>query len=365
MTALRFVAALCVLLEHMNLLPRFIPAIAALSFFFVLSGFVLMWSAHADETRSSFWRRRAWKILPNHVVTWVLMLALLLFAGLVAVPGADVGTIAANSPFNLLLLHVWAPIPELMYSINPVSWSLSSEVLFYLLFPLVIPLVRRIPARGLLPAAAGMVALTFAVPLVAMTLTGPPIAPGVVEMPLVQYWFTYFFPPCRLPEFVLGMILARMIKEGFTPRLGVAIPAVLIVAFYNAAFLLLPGLFVFVASTVIPVALLILGAASMDVRGARSFWRKPVMVFLGEITFALYLIHPTVMMVVEAVGGRDLRSAGGGALTDAVIILVCLLAATGLYLGVERPLMRRFGTIRRSADSEALAQETTDGRGAN
>src|SRR4051812_16969801 len=43
------------------------PGEAALSFFFMLSGFVLVWVTRPSETARMFWRRRAVKIFPNHL----------------------------------------------------------------------------------------------------------------------------------------------------------------------------------------------------------------------------------------------------------------------------------------------------------
>lgn len=353
LTGLRFAAAFFVLLGHVNVWTPFLPtAMVSVSFFFVLSGFVLMWSARPRDTTRTFWRRRAWKILPNHVVTWAAMYVVFVITGISAVPGGPPpGDRWTSSPvISLLLLHPWAPLPEFLYSVNPVSWSLSSEILFYLLFPFIIPLVRRIPARLLTAAALAMVVLVFTVPIVAGTLDGPALQPDVVEMPLVQYWFTYFFPPSRLPEFVLGMVLARLVRNGFTPRLGVTIPTVAAVICFNTAFFFLPPLFVFVAASVVPVALVVVAAASMDLRGARSMWRTPLMVFLGEISFALYLVHPLVVELFNAWAGSAIRPVIGTIATIVLEIALCLLAAWLLHRTVERPLMRRFGSTPRIPD---------------
>ncbi|MYW93966.1 acyltransferase, partial [Amycolatopsis rubida] len=128
---------------------------AAVSFFFVLSGFVLAWSHRPGEPGRSFVRRRLLKIYPNHAVVWAA--AMLLFAG-------------ATTPVsrwlpNLLLVQSFSPDPGASISVNSPSWSLCSELLFYLVFPLLIGPVARIPERWLWPAAGLVAAAVAAVAL--------------------------------------------------------------------------------------------------------------------------------------------------------------------------------------------------------
>ncbi|MFH9422931.1 acyltransferase family protein, partial [Streptomyces sp. NPDC017529] len=104
------------------------------TFFFVLSGFVMTWSAKPGDTVTGFWRRRLLKIFPNHVVTWAL--AMVLFAGTVT-------PVSSWLP-NLLLVHSWFPDPQIHLSVNQPAWSLCSELLFYLLFPALIGPILRI-----------------------------------------------------------------------------------------------------------------------------------------------------------------------------------------------------------------------------
>src|SRR3954453_14069074 len=92
LTALRIVAASLVFLSHGLILPIFANPGAAnvyglvahnmgaigVLFFFVLSGFVLTWSAKDSDTPGKFWRRRFFKIYPNHFVAYVIYLALFL-----------------------------------------------------------------------------------------------------------------------------------------------------------------------------------------------------------------------------------------------------------------------------------------------
>src|SRR6201999_2308676 len=109
------------------------------SFFFVLSGFVLFWSAKPNEPMRAFWRRRALKIFPNHLV--VFTAAMILFAAAITAPRTWIA--------NIFLVHSWFPQADTYVSVNPPSWTLCSELLFYALFPLIIIPVRRIAEQRL------------------------------------------------------------------------------------------------------------------------------------------------------------------------------------------------------------------------
>ena len=83
LTGLRWWAAFAVFLHHMsNLAPMPIEGVLrygayGVTFFFVLSGFVLTWSARPGTPASTFWWRRFARIYPSHIVALVLALNLL------------------------------------------------------------------------------------------------------------------------------------------------------------------------------------------------------------------------------------------------------------------------------------------------
>ncbi|USX48340.1 acyltransferase [Lentzea sp. HUAS12] len=358
LTGMRFVAAAMVFVFHGSLeflfrtpeigflymLATSTAGFVGVSFFFVLSGFVLTYSARPGDTKGNFFRRRFAKILPNHVVTFVAAIVLLLVFRQAVDP--------ASALANLFLLQAWVPNYDVLLSGNGVAWSLSVEALFYLSFPFLLVLVNKIrPSRLWLYAGAAVLAVLL-VPLIAkLALPSAPVWPwGPASY--TQIWFVYNFPVSRLFEFALGMILARIVMTGRWIGLGVKWGVALAVVGYVAS-LFVPFLWAFTGATIIPLALLIPAAAVADVKGRRTFFARPGMVWLGEVSFAFYLVHRLVLTYGHWAFGTEINAFGGfgGKAWSTPVALAFLVAAFavslllswGLFAWVETPFMRRFG----------------------
>ncbi|MFD7256160.1 acyltransferase family protein [Streptomyces sp. NPDC059874] len=336
LTGLRFVAAFLVFCFHVSISGLLAPSstqhafarmagagAVGVSFFFVLSGFVLTWSARQGDTVRAFWRRRAAKIYPNYVLAFVISLI-----GLYAT-GHAVGFLVGAA--NLGLVQAWWPDPRFYFGANSVSWSLACEAFFYALFPVLLPVLRRIRPERLWASATACVAAVFAVPVMAMLLPAER-----------HYWFVYIFPPVRLLEFVLGILMALVVKNGRRPRIPVWSAAVLVVVAYAVTPYFPPDAETS-AVTAIPFALLITAVAVADIEGKPSVWRSRSAVWLGEVSFAFYLIHQSV--IVDLMRGLDAEgSAPAKAWTLTVGALVLSVALAGLmHRFVEVPVMRRLG----------------------
>lgn len=376
LTGLRFFAALSVFFMHTLMLADPLkvtvpmsffadPGIAGflatlfgksgylgVSFFFVLSGFVLTWSMKPGERPGPFWRRRLVKIFPNHVVMWIA--AMVLYA-------------AAFTPIttwlpNLLLVHSFFPQPEVFTSVNPPSWTLCCELLFYLLFPLIARPIRRIAQNRLWLWAGVMIAGMVAVELVTKFVIPDEPRSSMLPIAVPQQWFGYIFPPMRLFEFVLGMVLARLVRAGKWPRIGLLPAGVLaVIGFFvtNAV----PSPFDFTLTAIIPICLLIGAAAVADVRGTRTFLRSRLMVWLGNVSFGFYLCQGVVLF-----HGR-LALAGEGTFSTPVAILLeigffalTLFVGWLLYALVEQPMMKRFARSRKRAAPEPARPVTAAAR---
>ncbi|MFD5654880.1 acyltransferase family protein [Streptomyces sp. NPDC127039] len=355
LTGLRFIAAFLVFAFHVTFLPsRYIggglgdslgdilakAGFYGVCFFFVLSGFVLTWSARTGDTAPRLWRRRLVKIYPNHLVTFVLAAVLMTFAAERISGGQALA--------NLFLVQTWLPDMATTNSMNAVSWSLACEAFFYLAFPLLLRALKAIPARLLWPAVAVVAALMIAAPLVARSTISGAKLPGIADgtYSFEQIWFVYFFPPVRVLEFVLGMLLALIVRAGRWPRISLA-PAVAIAVAGYVVVSYVPYLFSVAGSAALWLAPLVAAAALADTGGHRSPLRGRVLVRLGEISFAFYMVHGLVVtyghkwLVQEA----SWSPAAGLALALAAFA-VSLALAHALFSWVESPLVRRFSAAR-------------------
>ncbi|MGW2689813.1 acyltransferase family protein [Streptomyces sp. NPDC001414] len=354
LTGLRFYAATAVFVCHvttgnMNLfsgergkeIARWFNVGGGLgvSFFFILSGFILTYSARPSDTPLLFMRRRVVKLFPNHLVTFVL--ALLVFAG---------ATITSWKQWlpNLFLVQTWSWDPTVTFSVNQPSWSLGCELVFYLCFPLLYRAVNKISPARLWAWAVAFLAVIVAVPVFASA-----VLPSDVTLPgwqtnEIQNWFIYNLPPVRMLEFVLGMLLARIV---LTDRwVGVKVwQAVVLTAIAYYVSLQIPLLYALCAIWAAPIGLLIAATAVADIRAKRSPFRGRVMKWLGEVSFAVYLMQATVLIGAER---HILSKHGPYTLAEGIGLALLLWVVTTalaylLYALVEQPAMKRFSRPRR------------------
>ena len=353
LTGMRFLAALLVFGCHAAVLG-YLPPETELSlikytysggwigvvFFFVLSGFVLTWSVREGEPKHLFWRRRLVKIYPNYLVAWAAAIVLAWWAfNLFDYPNLVPGTFMVQS---------WYPNIAVIVSTNTVAWSMSCELFFYIMFPFMYQLIKRIPDEKLWWAAGSVTAVIAVVlPAIATLLPKTEILP-ILNMSIQQEWFLQWFPPTRCLEFVLGMLMARIVLANRWIGLRI-LPAVAIFAVGAVLqVLMFPSFYSLEATVVLPIALLITAVAVADSTGRRSVFRARWLVWLGTISYAFFLVHFLVLLY----GHIPLGTGKYWPVPTALGILAGLLAVTTV-LGwlvtrlVEEPMMRRWARPRR------------------
>jgi peptidoglycan/LPS O-acetylase OafA/YrhL len=310
------------------------------TFFFVLSGFVLTWSARAGDTMPGFWRRRFVKIVPNYVLTWAISMAF--FAAAV--------TPAWEAVANLFMLQSWWPNFGVNFSVDTPAWSLGVEAVFYTLFPVLLIGAKRIRSAhlkywivGILAAIVGTVALSYAA---LPTSPALPIPDLNGQVSTVQYWFAYVMPIPRVLDFALGILAARLVQSGRWRDIGMGRALLLLAVAYFFA-LHVPYLYGQVVMCVVPVTLLVAAGAVADVNGRTSWFRSRPLTWLGEISFAFYLLHWVVLSISREVLGSALFPDGISLLILAGQLAVTILASWAVYTWFEHPIVRRWSASRR------------------
>jgi peptidoglycan/LPS O-acetylase OafA/YrhL len=205
----RAIAALLVLLHHAGFASgatfdtAFGPYLARMdvgvAIFFVLSGFLLyrpmvarQFAHRPQSDPRPFWIRRATRIFPAYWLALVVLLA----AGAIAVRGA------AGFFWSATLTHIYHP--ERGISGITQSWSLATEISFYL----VLPLVAALGVRWLRKRSVADQALALLAGLAAVCVASVLFRIAVHEWAPRFRGVAPFWLPSLADIFALGMALA-------------------------------------------------------------------------------------------------------------------------------------------------------------
>ncbi|WP_321782953.1 acyltransferase [Paraburkholderia sp. J94] len=303
--ALRAVAILLTIIGHFRFvlkwqnakllgMENYIALWAGVDLFFVISGFViardLIGRYEQSENREQFWRatfafwiRRAYRIWPT---SWFW--ATMLVVAAVAIPGvnyfphfrlafADLSAVV----MHVVNFHIWscqAQLDKAACGGTVIWWSLSLEEQFYLALPLVFLFV---PKKRLTAVLVGLIAIQFFIPRANLTFA----------------W------SIRTDALLFGVLLAMLertkyhaiLTPTFMNKRLVAIPALALLLYLLVE---IPGndskiqVVPFSTGLVALVAAMIVFIASYDrdyIVRSRSL--KPIFIYIGSRSYALYIVH--------------------------------------------------------------------------
>jgi peptidoglycan/LPS O-acetylase OafA/YrhL len=322
---LRAVAATAVVVSHVqwDLMKHLSPpgalpgqlgmGNAGVDLFFVISGFVMVYSSDGLFGRAGaareFLSRRIARIVPLYWLVTTIMLGYVLLRGF---------SRSDASPALVLTSYLFVPFLRPSGEMGPlygVGWTLNYEMFFYCLFAGAL-VARRTVAVG------GLIALFVALVLI-NTLSG--------GLPLP---FGYWFDPLIL-EFAFGMVIAVVYRSGFRlPPVGVRLLLFAAVASFAMSFTpWLPDLPRWIGwgiPSAFAVAALSLSSSPLRLAGATR---------LGDASYALYLIHPMVIAAAR-IGAQHgyLAPAKTPWLYLAGLVIACVALSVIIYERLERPL---------------------------
>ena len=315
LTGLRAVAALLVVGTHAafatgKLTHGYVGVMAArleigVAIFFALSGFLLFrpWVTAAaagsqSPSATEYARRRVRRIMPAYVATVLLAYGVYSFYS----TGPNPGQSWAGLLRHLTLTQTYTDNYLFTYLHRGLSqtWSLAVEVAFYAVLPLLAHLLlvvlcgdRWRPAR-LLAGLGGLAAVSLVWQVVLITTDWLPNSAGM--------WL-----PAHLASFAGGMALAVLAETGVRCPAKVAVPialgAFLVVSSPLAGAVTMGPVRVWepLTKTVLyaVIAALAVAPAALGDRGFvdRMLSSRP-MVWLGELSYEIFLLHVLVMAVV-------------------------------------------------------------------
>ncbi|MEV8504831.1 acyltransferase [Actinoplanes sp. NPDC051475] len=319
-------------------------AISTLSLFFVLSGFVLTWQEPWTSTIRDFARKRIAKIFPSHVTIWAFTLLLVAIVG----PMTLIGPTALKPALaNLFLVQAWIPDPSYVFSVYGINWSVSADIVFYISLPLLIHPVLRIPTRHLWRWLVGLMVVIAVLPAVVDAAINSPVWPMWAPLSFNEAYLAFFFPVSRLPEFLLGVILARMVQTGSWPRVKARWVVLFTLLLWGVTYLL-PPIYKSSGFMAIAVCFFVPVVAMRDIEGRSRWLNKRPMVVLGDATYAAYLTQwPLLAIGRELIGPQVRFPVWSGVLVVLGMLVLNILIGLLLYRFVERPVLRRFASSRR------------------
>jgi peptidoglycan/LPS O-acetylase OafA/YrhL len=351
LAAVRIIPALCIFLAHVTQYNLFSDPASqsvssgvfnkvgyeAVSFFVVLSGFIITWVALRQGVGRVFVSRRFLKIFPTHVATWLICLVALS------------STAWWPALANLSLIHGWFEDPSVFFSVNIPAWTLCVELLFYSVFPFVFRSLTRLRDGTLVTLLVGLAAMVVLLPIIlglfpdGKLFTEPAFTEGGHQVMVSEwkFWLVYVFPVTRTVESIIGMLVCLLVARGRWPSRNVVAPLALLLAACTAATLWSPFLFATSGATIVPIILLVGCAATADVRQTRSLLRIQPFARLAGYTFNFYLAQWVIITVWKDDG---LPRHGYGLVTGVLVFLGLLaLAMTFAYVlhnVIEVPVTR-------------------------
>jgi peptidoglycan/LPS O-acetylase OafA/YrhL len=364
LTSLRFFAAAAILLLHYRDLLGPLPAVVrtliiggqfGVTFFFLLSGFILTYTYETwfagNVSGSGYWRFQTFRlarIYPTYLLGLLLDTPIQIVARDI---GSETPVYWAAWVVNLFGLQAWTPGAPFTLVWNTPSWSISTEFFFYACFPFICSYLF-----SNVRTAASVTGMFVSVILASTAVYAVVLYQIYVVHELrwdVSYGIQHYLPLLRVPEFITGCLVGRLFMLGqdadtslvrffsSAARRNLVVIVCLALIFirilmpaYTGPFRLLwlldnASKFSFF---MLPFAGIIYAIASGRTL-LTGLLTLPLLVLLGEASYALYITHWV---------GQSILNAGllGSAKTpwmSGVFMLLSIVASVIIYRYFETP----------------------------
>jgi peptidoglycan/LPS O-acetylase OafA/YrhL len=319
LTSLRFFAAAMIVLGHSHRLfgsfglATTLSFAQGVSFFFVLSGFILAYNYPVLTTRAeigSFFKARIARIWPAHIAAIGL---LFLLTSEMNIEGLSTSKTYFSAVANLFLFQSIIPLRSVFLTFNAVAWSISTEMFFYFAFPFLI--------TGILPGWKIKLFFLGAIFLLYLWFAAAWQIPADESLPQLNLMgLLYVNPLVRILEFFTGVLTCNMyiklrVATSTEQRAWLfTLAELVIVGLALTNMWLSPRITTFLGwqgdeanvvnfylqkagSFPVFAVLILIFALGRGMLSRALSWSFAIL--LGEISFALYLVHTTVLRWYE------------------------------------------------------------------
>lgn len=334
-TFTRFLAAMAIVISHFNkdlflykinyISDIFLHANVGVSYFFILSGFIMIVAYHRKDKIEYFdyYRNRFARIYPLYVLGLLLYLI----------------TRYSNFSFYkgfLYLFGLQSWIPGEAMILNFPGWSISVEFLFYLLFPW---LYNYLYSKG----NKSIWIITVIIWIITQVFCNLYSASSYYQGPHTEsHELLYYFPLMHINEFLAGNLAGLYFVKNSGQK-NYDVPVVIIFGLLLLSLIFLPLFYHNGLMGILFIPLIILISRNNGVL-TKIFSLKPLQ-YLGEASYAVYITHIPVLYIL-----RELLKQGNYNFSIDIVfgiyIVVLVITCILFYQFIEKPLRDYLKSLR-------------------
>ncbi|MBW1657722.1 acyltransferase family protein [Flavobacterium quisquiliarum] len=337
LTFTRFLAAITIVIFHYGKKSFlfnnkyveyiFFNASVFVSYFFILSGFVMIaaYSHRSEISSKEYYLNRFARIYPLYFLAILIVFILQIRLREIDLLGLVL---------NILMIQSW--VPSKMLSINPPGWSLSVELIFYLLFPFLFnKLFKRISFKSL------------AVYIISFWILSQIVYHLFFDYKIDnKYLLLNGNPIMHLNEFLIGNLAGLFFVKYLKDKKANYDFFILVLFGLVALSLKFPiGLHFhngLLAVFFVPLIILI----SINNGLITKMFKKKAFVFLGEISYGIYILQHPIYSLISAYSVNKYFNISDPTIVFLLRLILLIVVSAFLYVFVEKPLRNRMKSKR-------------------
>ncbi|WP_412850291.1 acyltransferase family protein [Chryseobacterium sp. PMSZPI] len=326
-TFTRFLAAMAIVISHFNkdlflykinyISNIFLHANVGVSYFFILSGFIMIVAYHKKDKIQYFdyYKNRFARIYPLYILGLLLYL------------------VTRSSNFNwydgfLYLLGLQSWIPGKAMVLNFPGWSISVEFLFYLIFPI---LYNYLYSKG----NKSIWVVTIIIWIITQVFSNFYFSSSYYQGPHTEsHELLYYFPLMHINEFLIGNLAGIFFVKNHRQK-NYDLPIILLFLSMLCLLIFVPIFYHngFMALLFIPLIILI----SWNNGWLTKLFSLKPLEYLGEASYAVYITHiPVLYILREVLKWRKYELDIDNVFW--IYMIVVILISVLFYQFIEKPL---------------------------